>query len=138
MYTVPICIPRRPTVSAGATAKDNHYYEATVGPPLACSLAIVDSVTQRPLPYGQTGEIAVAGPAAIPAYFSINNSSHSNSNHHTATHTPEGWLLTGDVGTLEPTSGKLFIVGRSKEMIKRGGTYYVLYIEYVAYQYIGI
>jgi acyl-CoA synthetase (AMP-forming)/AMP-acid ligase II len=120
---MPICIPRKPTVSAkilkngAAVETTDMYYEATVGPPLACSLAIVDAVTKCPLPYGQTGEIAVLGPAVIPSYFSTGNGNTTS----TVTHTPEGWLLTGDVGTMEPQTGNLYIVGRSKEMIKRGG-----------------
>ena len=80
----------------------------TVSTPAACGISIVNTTTGRPLPYG---EIAVKGPGAIRSYVGIPTS---------ISHTPTGWLKTGDVGCLDRT-GHLFIKGRSKEIIKRGG-----------------
>ena len=83
----------------------------TVGLPAACSISIVDDECGEPLPYGEIGEIAVSGPGAMDAYLGIPKE---------RSHTPHGWLRTGDVGFLDK-QGHLFIKGRSKEMIKRGG-----------------
>lgn len=58
----------------------------------------------------EVGEIAIRGPSVIGAY--VNNAA------------PDSflgnWLLTGDIGRLD-AEGYLFIVGRVKEVIKRGG-----------------
>jgi acyl-CoA synthetase (AMP-forming)/AMP-acid ligase II len=64
------------------------------------------------LPANQNGEILVRGPSVIQRY--------------RASDKPHGdaffgdWLRTGDVGHLDQ-DGYLFIVGRTKELIKRGG-----------------
>lgn len=102
---MPICIPLDPIVW---NRESNAI--GSVGQPAACSVAIVNS-TGDPLPYGEIGEIAVSGPGAIKSYVGMSPS---------VTHTPSGWLKTGDVGYLD-SHGRLFIKGRSKEMIKRGG-----------------
>ena len=84
----------------------------SVGYPAGTSVKIVDSDTDRVLPHGtdQVGEIVVKGPGVIPHYTGLDPAN---------THT-DGWLHTGDQGTLDQ-KGRLFIKGRSKEMIKRGG-----------------
>jgi len=104
---MPICIPLDPIT------QNNHRDSTvidTVGPPAACGVAIVDA-SGEPLRYGNIGEIAVSGPGALESYVGLSPS---------VTHTPTGWLKTGDVGRLD-SQGRLFIKGRSKEMIKRGG-----------------
>lgn len=64
------------------------------------------------LPSNQSGEILVRGPSVITNYGFANNSM------------PGAffgdWLRTGDLGYLDE-DGYLFIVGRVKELIKRGG-----------------
>ena len=82
----------------------------TVGLPAACSIHIVDE-NGDPIPYGQLGEISVGGPGAIQSYVGIPRE---------RSHTARGLLRTGDIGYLDK-DGHLFIKGRSKEMIKRGG-----------------
>lgn len=62
------------------------------------------------LPTGEVGEIAVKGPSVIAEYAEGASS----------TSFIDGWLLTGDLGRLDE-DGYLFIVGRLKEVIKRGG-----------------
>jgi acyl-CoA synthetase (AMP-forming)/AMP-acid ligase II len=58
----------------------------------------------------EVGEIAIRGPSVITAY----------ADNAAADSFLDGWLLTGDIGRLD-ADGYLFIVGRAKEVIKRGG-----------------
>lgn len=102
---MPICIPSEAVV----WNRESKVID-TVGRPVGISVSIVDA-SGEPLPYGSIGEIAVKGPGALESYVNISPSK---------THTPQGWLKTGDVGFLDH-HGRLFIKGRSKEMIKRGG-----------------
>lgn len=64
------------------------------------------------LPYGEKGEICVRGDAVMLGYL--------NKPEATAESLVDGWLHTGDVGYMEE-QGYLFISGRLKEMINRGG-----------------
>jgi acyl-CoA synthetase (AMP-forming)/AMP-acid ligase II len=59
---------------------------------------------------GETGEICVAGPSIIDGY--QNNSGREAFQ--------DGWFRTGDLGYLDE-DGYLFIKGRSREVINRGG-----------------
>jgi acyl-CoA synthetase (AMP-forming)/AMP-acid ligase II/thioesterase domain-containing protein/acyl carrier protein len=83
----------------------------TAGLPPPDELAIQDQ-DGRPLPVGQVGEIVVRGPSVTPGY--IDN---SDGNH---TGLRDGWLATGDLGFID-ADGFLTIVGRTKELINRGG-----------------
>jgi len=84
----------------------------SVGYPAGTSVCIVDPETDTVLKHGsdQVGEICVKGPGVITHYIGLDESK---------THF-DGWLRTGDRGMLDK-AGRLFIKGRSKEMIKRGG-----------------
>ena len=64
------------------------------------------------LPYGEKGEICVRGDAVMLGYLNKPDAS--------AESLKEGWLHTGDVGYMDE-EGYLFISGRIKEMINRGG-----------------
>jgi acyl-CoA synthetase (AMP-forming)/AMP-acid ligase II/peptidoglycan/LPS O-acetylase OafA/YrhL len=81
-----------------------------VGQPIGCSLRIIDEHGNT-LPYGSTGEVALMGAGVINNYSAIKKSE---------THTPDGWLLTGDVAKMN-LDGNVTLKGRQKEMIKRGG-----------------
>ena len=61
---------------------------------------------------GEEGEIVVRGPAVFSGYADDHES--------TAAAFKNGWFKTGDLGRLD-SEGNLFIVGRLKEMINRGG-----------------
>ena len=58
------------------------------------------------------GEICVRGPQVFPGYF--------NDDAATAAKLRDGWLHTGDHGRLDD-DGCLYVTGRQRAMIKRGG-----------------
>jgi len=83
----------------------------SVGVAVGCEIAIHDE-TGTALAPGQIGEVVVRGPNVIGAYEcapEINQQSFRGD-----------WLRTGDLGTLDQ-DGYLFLTGRSKEIINRGG-----------------
>jgi amino acid adenylation domain-containing protein len=83
----------------------------SVGRATGPEITILDDA-DRFLAPGQQGEIALRGPTITRGY--------ENDAAATATAFRNGWFRTGDLGHLD-TDGFLFIVGRSKEVIKRGG-----------------
>jgi long-chain acyl-CoA synthetase len=64
------------------------------------------------LPYGEKGEICIRGDAVMLGYL--------NKPQATAETLKDGWLHTGDMGYMDER-GYVFIAGRIKEMINRGG-----------------
>ena len=74
-------------------------------------IAILDD-DGAPLSQGMEGEVAARGPRVMAGYWDDEGATSS------AFH--DGWLLTGDRGYLDE-DGYLFLTGRSKDFIKRGG-----------------
>ena len=74
-------------------------------------IAILDD-SGAPLPQGFDGEVAARGPRLMSGYWGDAQATQ------TAFH--RNWLLTGDRGYLDE-DGYLFLSGRSKDFIKRGG-----------------
>ncbi|WP_127114247.1 class I adenylate-forming enzyme family protein [Shimia sediminis] len=66
-----------------------------------------------PLPPGEVGEIMARGDAVMPGYWQNTQA--------TAKTIVNGWLMTGDMGTLD-ADGYLTLKDRSKDMIISGGT----------------
>jgi long-chain acyl-CoA synthetase len=64
------------------------------------------------LPYGERGEICIRGDALMLGYL--------NKPEATAEVIRDGWLHTGDIGSMDE-EGYLYFHGRLKEMINRGG-----------------
>lgn len=86
----------------------------TVGQPAAHSeVKIVDPVTLQTQPVNTVGEIWVRGFMTMTGYYGQPEAS-------AAALTPDGWLRTGDLGTMDER-GYFKITGRLKEMIIRGG-----------------
>lgn len=65
------------------------------------------------LPPGETGEIQVRGPGTMLGYYREPALTREVLG-------PDRWLATGDLGRLD-SSGHLFVVGRTKDLIKRAG-----------------
>lgn len=83
----------------------------SVGHAAGPEVAILDE-TGRLLAAGCTGEVAIRGPNVTGGY--VNNPAAN------ATAFSNGWFRTGDQGCLD-VEGYLFITGRLKELINRGG-----------------
>src|SRR5258708_37215743 len=73
--------------------------------------------TGRPTPGNQSstadGEIQMKGPTLTPGYFNQPDAT-------AAAFTADGWLRSGDLGTLTP-EGELHYIARLKEIIRVGG-----------------
>ncbi len=65
------------------------------------------------LPAGQQGEIRVRGPVVMPAYWRNAQA--------TAKALQDGWLMTGDIGSMDD-AGYLTLTDRSKDVIITGGS----------------
>ena len=75
---------------------------------------IADPATGAELGPGEVGEVQCRGETVMMGYY-------RNPEATRETITPEGWLRTGDLGTLDER-GYLSITGRLKEMFKTGGS----------------
>ena len=82
----------------------------SVGMPMGCEVAIMDG--RRKLRPNQIGEIVIRGKNIMRGYDNDPAVSHSS--------ITAGWFRTGDQGLLD-SEGYLFIKGRTKEIINRGG-----------------
>ena len=82
----------------------------SVGRPVGVAIQVVDEEGQV-LPPGEAGQVRIAGPSVIRRYWS-------------GTADPatfrDGWFHTGDHGYFDE-DGYLFLTGRSRELINRGG-----------------
>jgi long-chain acyl-CoA synthetase len=67
---------------------------------------------QKELPPGDVGELAIRGPGIIPGYW--------NKPEETAHAIRQGWLFTGDVGTMDD-KGWVYLLDRKKDMIIASG-----------------
>ncbi|MFB9277437.1 long-chain-fatty-acid--CoA ligase [Cohnella cellulosilytica] len=85
----------------------------TIGLPLPDTDArIVGESGLEPLPPGEIGELAVRGPQIMKGYW--------NRPEETAEALREGWLRTGDIGTMDE-EGYFTIIDRKKDIILAGG-----------------
>ena len=82
------------------------------GIPFGCEVRIVDAEMNEQPP-GVEGEVAVHGPSVMKAYF-------KNPDATAQAITPDRWFRTGDLGRKDE-DGYVYITGRSKELIIKGG-----------------
>lgn len=71
-----------------------------------------DQATGQDLPAGEKGMVLYQGPNLFSGYLDALETARS--------FTPEGWLITGDVGFIDE-QGRLHLSGRAKDLIIRGG-----------------
>lgn len=80
----------------------------SVGRPRGAEVRILDRAG-NPAPVGEAGEILVRGPGVMPGYEGVDREAFSGD-----------WFHTGDQGYFDE-EGYLYLTGRLKEMINRGG-----------------
>jgi len=105
------------TASVAIEPRDGQSREGSSGVPVPYTRVRVNRLADTgttPASCGpnQTGMIQVSGPGVTLGYL--------NDSHRQASHTADGWLITGDLGRID-TDGNLFVTGRSKDIIIRGG-----------------
>jgi long-chain acyl-CoA synthetase len=77
-------------------------------------LKIVDTADpEKELPFGESGEVAIRGPAVAKGYWNLPDATREVFRH-------DGWFLTGDIGDLD-AEGILCITDRKKDMIIMSG-----------------
>ena len=99
--------------SMAMTRVDSPRRDCSVGQALPYVELIVVGADGRPLPQGEAGEVWCRGPGIMKGYYRAPELT-------AQAITPEGWLVTGDVGRFDADES-LHIVGRSKELIIRSG-----------------
>jgi long-chain acyl-CoA synthetase len=102
--------------------------EGAIGLPLPNTEAmVVDAETRQPVPAGEIGELAVAGPQVMQGYWQMEDE--------TQKVLRDGWLYTGDMAKMD-ADGYFYIVDRKKDMIIAGGfNIYPREIEEVLYKH---
>jgi amino acid adenylation domain-containing protein len=83
----------------------------SVGRPAGCEVSILDEQGGH-LPAEQTGHVVLRGPNIMLGY--------DHGVPRSETFAPGGWFYTGDQGRIDQ-DGYLFLTGRTKEIINRGG-----------------
>jgi long-chain acyl-CoA synthetase len=88
---------------------DIHTWTGMIGLPIPSTEAVVLGDDDRELPPGEVGEICVRGPQVMAGYWQRPDETQR-------TFTPDGWLRTGDMSTLDE-QGWFRITDRKKDMI---------------------
>jgi fatty-acyl-CoA synthase len=92
----------------------DHHRSRTIGIPLThVEAKVIDTATGATVAIGQQGELCVRGYLTLLEYFDQPDAT-------TTTLDREGWVHTGDIGTME-ADGYLTLTGRLKDVINRGG-----------------
>lgn len=98
----------------GADAEARLKRLSSVGRPIAGVEIEIRSASGEPLPHGEVGEVHIRTPRAMAGYLGDPGEAPK------AVRAEDGALGTGDLGYLDE-EGYLFLVGRSSQMIIRGG-----------------
>lgn len=88
-------------------------YNGTIGLPVPSTDVCILDNNQQEVPLGEVGELAVKGPQVMRGYW-------RNDTETAKVFTQDGWLLTGDIATID-TDGYVRIVERKKDMILVSG-----------------
>ncbi|MGM9669510.1 MAG: AMP-binding protein [Faecousia sp.] len=106
------------TVTACCLTPPHMFKEGSIGLPFPDTyIKVVKPGTEEELPYGQEGEILLAGPTVMREYMN-----HPQETAQTLRHHADGltWVYTGDLGMMDE-DGFIFFRGRAKRMIITSG-----------------
>ncbi len=106
------------TVTACCLTPPHMFKEGSIGVPFPDTyIKIVEPGTEKELPYGEEGEILLAGPTVMKEYMK-----HPEETAQTLRHHADGltWVYTGDLGTMDE-EGFIYFKGRAKRMIISSG-----------------
>ncbi len=121
------------TVTGCVLTPASLYRRGAIGIPMPGMLAkVVDMKTKEELPYGENGEIALAGPTLMLEYLG-----HPEETADTIRTDENGirWLYTGDIGTMDE-DGYLYFKSREKRMLKVSGVnVYPMQVEQILEQH---
>ena len=106
------------TVTACCLTPPTMFKEGSIGIPFPDTvIKIVEPGTERELPYGEEGEILLAGPTVMREYMDNPEESAQTLRVHADGVT---WVYTGDLGTMDE-EGFVYFKGRAKRMIVTSG-----------------
>lgn len=88
-------------------------YTGTVGLPVSSTNVCILNDKHEEIPIGEAGELAVKGPQVMKSYW-------RNPTETEKVFTKDGWLLTGDIGTINE-EGYITLLERKKDMILVSG-----------------
>ena len=100
------------TAATLATPMDLMTYPTSVGLPIPSVAVSIRGADGEPLPDGEEGEIWLRSQFNMLGYWRDDEST-------AAALTPDGWLRTGDLGSLR--DGRLYLASRRSDLILRGG-----------------
>ena len=106
------------TVTACCLTPPHMFKEGSIGLPFPDTyIKIVEPGTEKELPYGEEGEILLAGPTVMKEYMK-----HPEETAQTLRRHADGltWVYTGDLGT-QDEEGFIYFKGRAKRMIISSG-----------------
>ena len=106
------------TVTACCLTPAHMFKEGSIGLPFPDTyIKIVEPDTEKELPYGEEGEILLAGPTVMQEYMH-----HPEETARTLRRHEDGltWVYTGDLGTMDE-QGFVYFKGRAKRMIVTSG-----------------
>ncbi len=100
----------------GSSGAEEFRYRATQGrfPASVQARLIGDDGSVQPWDGKSLGQLQVRGPWITGAYYAPNEAAADSGT------VPDGWMSTGDIGTISP-DGYLTLVDRAKDIIKSGG-----------------
>jgi long-chain acyl-CoA synthetase len=104
------CTEAGPTIAR--QRPEGTFKVGSVGPPVPGTTVTCISEEGQTVPQGVVGEILVQGPGVMLGYW--------NKPRETAEALKDGWLHTGDLGRFDE-DGELYVVGRKKDLIIKGG-----------------
>ena len=106
------------TVTACCLTPPHMFKEGSIGLPFPDTyIKIVEPGTDRELPYGEEGEILLAGPTVMKEYMNHPEETAQALRRHADGLT---WVYTGDLGTMDD-QGFIYFKGRAKRMIISSG-----------------